>query len=45
MLFLTYIKGDLVRTWVLAVSRWLGQEVTLYHVDQYLWESIEGAFC
>jgi hypothetical protein len=47
MLFLTYIKGDLVRTWVLAASRWLGQEVTIYHVDQYdpyLWESIEGAF-
>jgi hypothetical protein len=47
MLFLTYIKGDLVRTWVLAASRWLGQEVTVYHVDQYdpyLWESIEGAF-
>jgi hypothetical protein len=47
MLFLTYIKGDLVRTWVLAASHWLGQEVTIYHVDQYdpyLWESIEGAF-
>jgi hypothetical protein len=47
MLFLTYVKGDLVCTWVLAVSCWLGQEVTLYHVDQYdpyLWESIEGAF-
>jgi hypothetical protein len=47
MLFLTYIKGDLVRTWVLAASRWLGQEVAIYHVDQYdpyLWESIEGAF-
>jgi hypothetical protein len=47
MLFLTYIKGDLVRTWVLAASRWLGQEVAMYHVDQYdpyLWESIEGAF-
>jgi hypothetical protein len=34
MLFLTYVKGDLVRTWVLAASHWLGQEVTLYHVDQ-----------
>jgi hypothetical protein len=48
MLFLTYIKGDLVRTWVLAASCWLGPEVSLYHVDQYdpyLWESIEGAFC
>jgi hypothetical protein len=48
MLFLTYVKGDLVRTWVLAASRWLGQEVALYHVDQYdlyLWTSIEGAFC
>jgi hypothetical protein len=47
MLFLTYIKGDLVRTWVLAASHWLGQEITIYHVDQYnpyLWESIEGAF-
>jgi hypothetical protein len=47
MLFLTYVKGDLVRTWVLAASHWLGQEVTLYHVDQYdpyLWTSIEGAF-
>jgi hypothetical protein len=47
MLFLTYVKGDLVRTWVLAASRWLGQEVTLYHVDQYdpyLWTSIEGTF-
>jgi hypothetical protein len=47
MLFLTYVKGDLVRTWVLAASRWLGQEVSLYHVDQYdpyLWESIKGAF-
>jgi hypothetical protein len=47
MLFLTYIKGDLVHTWVLAASRWLGQEVALYHVDQYdpyLWESIKGAF-
>jgi hypothetical protein len=47
MLFLTYVKGDLVRTWVLAASRWLGQEVSLYHVDQYdpyLWTSIEGAF-
>jgi hypothetical protein len=47
MLFLTYIKGDLVRTWVLAASHWLGQEVSIYHVDQYdpyLWESIEGAF-
>jgi hypothetical protein len=47
MLFLTYIKGDLVCTWVLAASRWLGQEVSIYHVDQYdpyLWESIEGAF-
>jgi hypothetical protein len=47
MLFLTYIKGDLVRTWVLAASCWLGQEVALYHVDQYdpyLWTSIEGAF-
>jgi hypothetical protein len=47
MLFLTYIKGDLVRTWVLAASQWLGQEVSLYHVDQYdpyLWTSIEGAF-
>jgi hypothetical protein len=47
MLFLTYVKGDLVRTWVLAASRWLGQEVSLYHVDQYdpyLWMSIEGAF-
>jgi hypothetical protein len=47
MLFLTYVKGDLVRTWVLAASRWLGQEVALYHVDQYdpyLWTSIEGAF-
>jgi hypothetical protein len=47
MLFLTYIKGDLVRTWVLAASRWLGQEVSIYHVDQYdpyLWESIKGAF-
>jgi hypothetical protein len=43
MLFLTYIKGDLVRTWVLAASRWLGQEVSLYHVDQYdpyLWERL-----
>jgi hypothetical protein len=28
MLFLTYVKGDLVRTWVLAASRWLGQEVS-----------------
>jgi hypothetical protein len=48
MLFLTYVKGDLVHTWVLAASRWLGQEVSLYHVDQYdpyLWTSIEGAFC
>jgi hypothetical protein len=48
MLFLTYIKGDLVRTWVLAASCWLGQEVTIYRIDQYdpyLWESIEGAFC
>jgi hypothetical protein len=47
MLFLTYIKGDLVCTWVLAASCWLGQEITIYHVDQYdpyLWESIEGAF-
>jgi hypothetical protein len=47
MLFLTYIKGDLVHTWVLAASCWLGQEVTIYHVNQYdhyLWESIEGAF-
>jgi hypothetical protein len=47
MLFLTYIKRDLVRTWVLAPSRWLGQEVTIYHIDQYdpyLWESIERAF-
>jgi hypothetical protein len=47
MLFLTYIKGDLVRTWVLAASHWLGQEVAVFHVDQYnpyLWESIEGAF-
>jgi hypothetical protein len=47
MLFLTYIKGDLVHTWVLAASRWLGQEVAIYHIDQYdpyLWESIEGAF-
>jgi hypothetical protein len=47
MLFLTYVKGDLVRTWVLAASRWLGQEVALYQVDQYdpyLWTSIEGAF-
>jgi hypothetical protein len=47
MLFLTYVKGDLIRTWVLAASRWLGQEVSLYHVDQYdpyLWTSIEGAF-
>jgi hypothetical protein len=47
MLFLTYVKGDLVCTWVLAASRWLGQEVSLYHVDQYdpyLWTSIEGAF-
>jgi hypothetical protein len=47
MLFLTYIKGDLVCTWVLAASRWLGQEVTLCHVNQYnpyLWQSIEGAF-
>jgi hypothetical protein len=47
MLFLTYIKGDLVRTWVLAASRWLGQEVSIYHVNQYdpyFWESIEGAF-
>jgi hypothetical protein len=47
MLFLTYVKGDLVRTWVLAASRWLGQEVSLYHMDQYdpyLWETIEGAF-
>jgi hypothetical protein len=47
MLFLTYIKGDLVRTWVLAASHWLGQEVVVYHIDQYdpyLWESIEGAF-
>jgi hypothetical protein len=47
MLFLTYIKGDLVRTWVLAASQWLGQEVSIYHIDQYdpyLWESIEGAF-
>jgi hypothetical protein len=47
MLFLTYIKGDLVCTWVLAASCWLGQEVAIYHVDQYdpyLWESIEGAF-
>jgi hypothetical protein len=47
MLFLTYVKGDLVRTWVLAASQWLGQEVSLYHVDQYdpyLWTSIEGAF-
>jgi hypothetical protein len=43
MLFLTYVKGDLVRTWVLAASHWLGQEVALYHVDQYdpyLWTSI-----
>jgi hypothetical protein len=47
MLFLTYIKGDLVRTWVLAASHWLGQEISIYHVNQYdpyLWESIEGAF-
>jgi hypothetical protein len=47
MLFLTYIKGDLVHTWVLAASHWLGQEVAVYHVNQYdpyLWESIEGAF-
>jgi hypothetical protein len=47
MLFLTYIKGDLVHTWLLAASRWLGQEVAIYHVDQYnpyLWTSIEGAF-
>jgi hypothetical protein len=47
MLFLTYIKGDLVCTWVLVASRWLGQEVSIYHIDQYdpyLWESIEGAF-
>jgi hypothetical protein len=47
MLFLTYIKGDLVHTWVLAASRWLGQEVAVFHIDQYdpyLWESIEGAF-
>jgi hypothetical protein len=46
MLFLTYVKGDLVHTWVLAASRWLGQEVAHYHVDQYdpyLWTSIEGA--
>jgi hypothetical protein len=47
MLFLTYIKGDLVHTWVLAASRWLGREISIYHVDQYdpyLWESIEGVF-
>jgi hypothetical protein len=47
MLFLTYIKGDLVHTWVLMVSHWLGQEVAIFHVDQYnpyLWESIERAF-
>jgi hypothetical protein len=29
MLFLAYVKGDLVHTWVLAASRWLGQEVAL----------------
>jgi hypothetical protein len=33
MLFLTYIKGDLVCTWVLAASRWLGQEVAIYHIE------------
>jgi hypothetical protein len=47
MLFLTYIKGDLVRTWVLVASHWLGQEVAVFHVNQYdpyLWASIEGAF-
>jgi hypothetical protein len=47
MLFLTYIKGDLVWTWVLAASCWLRQEVVVYHIDQYdpyLWESIKGAF-
>jgi hypothetical protein len=47
MLFLTYVKGDLVHTWVLVASHQLGQEVAVFHVDQYdpyLWESIEGAF-
>jgi hypothetical protein len=37
MLFLTYIKGDLVKRTKLGASvatRWLGQEVSIYHIDQ-----------
>src|SRR6202453_4618719 len=47
MLFLTYLQGPLVNKWVKAMSAWLRNQVTNFHVrleDEWLWESTMQAF-
>ncbi len=46
MFFLTYIKGMCVNEWVVAVNRWLTQQLQggIANTDERLWSEVAASF-
>ena len=47
MLFFTFIQGDLVNEWIVAMARWIGDQVRhngVLSTNKWLWNEIVTAF-
>ncbi len=46
MFFLTYIKGSRVNEWVVAINRWLTQQLQggIANMDKRLWNEVAASF-
>ena len=46
MLFLTYIQGNVVNKWIVAMSRWLNHQIAggIHNDNEELWRAVDDAF-
>ena len=46
MLFLTYIQGNIVNKWIMAMSRWLNRQIAggIHDDNEELWRAVDNAF-
>ena len=46
MLFLTYIQGNVVNKWIVAMSRWLNRQIAggIHDNNEELWRAVNDAF-
>ena len=46
MLFLTYIQGNIINKWIVAMSRWLNRQIAggIHDDSEELWRAVDDAF-